>query len=400
MKIITLRRYMNTIILVTILLLNALYHSEIGGPGTIFNKIGFLLAFLFLYLNFRFNPFLSLAFAVPLLFLFSSVMINATSLHAGGFNSALATATGYALMTLKPPPLDNTLMKRLILIYLIAALILSLHSYLELLSTGNIIGLVANTNFNINPNAASLFFFSCLALSLAFVSGWLKWIFVTAFSVLVLTTGSRAGFSSTAILITGFTFFGSTNNSRLFNWKALLSKKTLQKILLRIFILATIVVSVITVLPDSFTFLQQRFSNSGFGLAAAKGGGGRDELWKDAFEVSLRSPKTVVFGNGPATASDMIGSGTHSSYVEAITSVGWPFLIFTLFAVFCLFSYHKRHMQKDFLLVGITILIYGASSTELFNGMGSIWWIFILLSLYYRSIGNSMVSLGKLGIRE
>lgn len=383
MKVITLRGYTNTIILVAILVLNALYDSELGGNGTQYNTISFILAVVFISMNLRFNPFLTLAFAFPLIFLFSSVTVNAATLHAGGFNSALAVSAGYALLTLKQPPLDCRLMKRLVLVYLIAGLTLSLHRYSKFLSTGDVIGLVANKNFNLNPNAASLFFFTCLTLALVFVRGWLMLVLVTAFSVLVLTTGSRAGFVSTAILLVGFTLYGRTN-SRSFNWfRTLLSKKTYRNIL----ILVTVLAAVYILLPSSFSYLQLRLSSVGLDLAAQEGGG-RDEIWKAIFDVSQRSLTTTLFGTGPATASMITDQGSHSSYVEAIGSVGWPFLIFTLFAVLCLFHYHKGHAQKEFLLFGSTILIYGTSSTELFNGLNSIWWVFIFLSLYYRSIGS------------
>lgn len=394
MKIITLRGHMNTIILVTILVLNAFYNSDLGGTESIFNTISFLLVLIFLSLNLRFNSFLAMAFAIPLLFMFLSILVNAATLRVGGYHSALAISAGYALLTLKPPPLDSVLMKKLILVYLITALTLSLYKYSELLSTIDIIGPVANSNFNRNPNPAALFFFMCILLSLVFVGERLKWVFVVAFSVLVLTTGSRAGFVSTLILLAGFALLDRTDR-RLFNWKSLLSKRMGRNLL----ILTTIFLSVFALLPGSLSLLEQRLSYSGFDIATDRGGG-RDEIWKAILDVSLSAPSTILFGTGPATASTITDQGSHSSYVEAIGSAGWPFLIFTLFAVLCLFRYHKRHRQKDFLLFGVTILIYGGVSTELFSGLSSIWWVFIFLSLYYRSVGNSLVALRKPVIRR
>jgi hypothetical protein len=143
--------------------------------------------------------------------------------------------------------------------------------------------------------------------------------------------------------------------------------------------------------PWSIEALSNRMSVAGLGLAATsvQGTGGRDDIWQAAYDVSQQSLMTRFFGTGPATASDRIDYGTHSSYVEAITSIGLPFMIFTLMAVMALFRYHIRHSQREYLLYAVPILCYGAFETILFNGIGSLWYIFIFLSLYYRSIGYS-----------
>ena len=61
------RGFAITSLLFGILVLNALYSSEIGGPGTLFNTFGFLLAFVILLLHGRFHPFLLIAFYLILL---------------------------------------------------------------------------------------------------------------------------------------------------------------------------------------------------------------------------------------------------------------------------------------------------------------------------------------------
>ena len=54
-------------------------------------------------------------------------------------------------------------------------------------------------------------------------------------------------------------------------------------------------------------------------------------------------------------------------------------------ALIVLFRYHIRHAQTTFLVYAIPILLYGGLESVLFNGLNNIWYIFILLSLYYRS---------------
>ena len=62
MKISKLRGDTNTIILIAVLLLNSLYESELGGKGSIFNTISFLLLLMFLLLNHRMKPLLFFLF--------------------------------------------------------------------------------------------------------------------------------------------------------------------------------------------------------------------------------------------------------------------------------------------------------------------------------------------------
>jgi hypothetical protein len=371
----------NTLVLIMILLSCTLYQSNLGGPGSIFNVIGFLLAVGFVCLNFKFNPMLLAGFLFPFVFLLLSVFVNRDVMDNGAYHTAQSISASYLLLTLAPFPLNHALLKRCVIIYLISCLLLSLGFYVDTLLSGQIIELMANENFNGNPNSASMFFLSCLILTLIFTKGWLRWVCMTLFIILVCSTASRAGFFVSMLLLMGF-IVSKGSDQYSFNWRGIFSATVFRNTL----ILMVIIGVIIMLLPEAYKALQTRLSIAGLGLDAKYfGNHGRDEIWRAAFEIAHQSTRTIFFGISSSSVGDVLGSGTHSSYVEAIIALGWPFLLSTLFFIALIFYYHKAKGQDYFIFLGIAILIYGAFETFLFNGMGSLWWLFIFLSFYYRT---------------
>lgn len=374
-----LRANINSLILFAVLVLNAFYQSKIGGPGSIFNIVGFLFVLLFILLNARVELSLLFFFALPLLFLGLSMFVNLQTLDMGGVRSALATAAGYALFTLKPVLLNRQLLRKMVFYFLFISLVLSLYFTKEYFELTMVAG---NDNFNGNPNSASIYFFLCLILSLIMVEGRSKWIFVASFAILILSTGSRTGLVAAIMLYAGYLFFC---NQERFSFKDMFLGRNLY------FALAFVVVPILVFyfFPDYFEYLSSRISDTGFDIRSSSPGGtgGRDDIWRSALDLSQNSLTSLMFGYGPTSASEMIGIGTHSSYVEAITSEGWPFLIFTLIALAFLFRYHIARGSKEILVYAIPILAYGTMETILFNGLSTIWYVLMLLSLYYRSEG-------------
>jgi len=382
MKISKLRGDTNTIILIAVLLLNSLYESELGGKGSIFNTISFLLLLMFLLLNHRMKPLLFFLFLVPIIFLGLSVAVNYPTLHPGGYNAAIVISLGYMLLTLKPFPLDRMLMQRLIVAYLIGCVALSLYCTADNLAIRLIAG---NTNFNLNQNAASLFFVGCLILSFEFVHSYWLWIIPIILTLLILTTGSRGGMIVGAMLWAGYIYLSSNQPHRTF-FKSIFTKSKLASLAG----FASIPFLALYLIPDAIKTLFNKFAVVGVELVSTQGvdgtqGSGRDVLWQSALNISMESMTSLFFGHGPSTASGLLEYGTHSSYVEAFTSVGWPFLIFSLVAIGFLLQYHIKHSQGKFLIFAVPILLYGAVETVLFNGLSNLWYIFIFLSLYYRS---------------
>ena len=380
MKMVTTPASVNTILLVSILFLSALYQSELGGGGSVFNSISLLLALIFIFYNLKFNQFLTLAFSLPLFFLLMSIIVNNDVFDSGGYHRVISMTVGYLLLMLSSFQLNKVFIERCVFMLLLVAVTLSLGCYLNAFLRHNTGVLVANGNFNGNPNAASLFFFSCLILSAVFVKGKLRWAFMSTFVILILTTASRAGFLVAVALFVGFVFFDNAS-SNLFKKRILFEKKTYRSLLRLVAMVGMLYIFI----PGTFSGLEARLADKGLDLSSSGATLGRSEIWASAFELSQDSLKAKLFGVGPGTAITLIGRGMHSSYVDAIISVGWLFLIATLLAILCLFYYHKRQGNYYFIFFAVLILIYGAFETSLFNGMGSIWWIFIFLSLYYRS---------------
>jgi hypothetical protein len=379
---------LNAIILISILLLSTLSHSDLGGMEATFNSISLLLALIFIFLNFKFNQFLILSFSLPLFFLTISVIVNNDVFDSGGYHRVISMTIGYLLLMLGSFDLNKSLLERGVFIYLLLAIFFSIGLYVTNFSNHNAMVLIANSNFNGNPNAASLFFFTCLVLSVVFLKERARWAFMGAFVILILTTASRTGAGVAITLYFVFILFGNEGRNSL-KMNVFIEKKTYRNILLFMIMIGMLY----TLVPNSFSVLETRLSTAGLDLSSSTLNLGRAEIWESAFELLSGSLKAQLFGAGPGTAIILVGRGMHSSYVDAIVSVGWLFLIATLFAIAFLFYYHKKRGQYYFIFFAILILIYGAFETTLFNGMGSIWWLFIFLSLYYRSFDSSNLEL-------
>lgn len=375
MKIVELKARLNACILIAVFIFNAFYQSELGGPGSMFNKASAVALVLFICINKKIDATLLFLFSIPILFLLLSVFFNLDHMSLGSYNSSLATCIGVVLLMLNAIPLDRVLLRNMALIYLFAALVLSLWFLFQ----GSFV--TGNTNFNINVNSAALFFFVCLVLSIIFANGFLLSILCFAFSVLILSTGSRAGFFSMTIVLIGFVFFGAARN-RLDKVKKIVSQANNYKILFFCVALFLLVVF----LSETFSYLIHRLQSSGISLSSRNTRGlGRDEIWAIAYSISTSSIHNILVGTGPATGATMLGGGSNGSYVEAMLSVGWPFIISLLIAIFYLLFFHMKYENNLFRWFGIAILFYGITTTELFRGPVCIWWLFIFLSIYYHS---------------
>ena len=151
-------------------------------------------------------------------------------------------------------------------------------------------------------------------------------------------------------------------------------------------ILMSMIGFIYLIIPNVFTNLLLRLTANGLNLNGTYiGNHGRDEIWKLALMFSNDSLTSMLFGLSPGRIVDLINSGTHSSYIEAVVSFGWLFLVATLFFIACLLYYHIKKGQFFYICMATLVLIYGAFEVCLFNGFSLIWWLFIFISLYYRS---------------
>ncbi len=380
------RTQVNTFLLFGILVSNTLYRTIIGGEGSIYSQLSFFLALGLILRNRRFDTRLASAFGLPVILLMLSMAVNFASLTSGSFHSGLLIATGFALLTLKPIPLDGLRLRKLVVAYVFVSLGVSFY----FAATADLLVLIrGNPNFNINPNGASLYFFGCLVLSLVYTSGGLRMFLAIAFSLFMVTTGSRGGLVSGVLTLVGFVLMSTGIAHRPF-WRSPFAPRRL----IWMAGLAALPTIAVLVMPQSVDYLRDRFAATGFTLKSnVIQADSRDVKWRKALDVSQESLTSIFLGHGPATATEVATTATHSSYVEAFVSLGWPFLLSTVFATLVLCMYHIKRGQRDFAVYAIGILLYGSVETVLFNGMGSIWFIFILLSLSYRSATPATIDL-------
>ena len=358
----------NAIVWFAILAVSGLFQSEIGGPGSYFNAIDVALIALFVAMNRRVDKRLALAFGVPLGFLALSVISNTDTLHAGGYRSAGAISAGYLLFTLKPVPLHHVLLRRLVTVYVVTALALSIVATTRESAIGLAIG---NKNFNVNPNGASLFFVANVMLSLWFVRGWRGWALATPFMLLVVTTWSRGGAICTGILILGYSLFFQRRLVRKRKRVALGNVASNWQVWAMLVLIAILAVRFI---PGSVNAVIERFQI----------GTSRSEQWNDA-RGGIRSLGGFLFGYGPATLSTRTGDASHSSYLEAIGNSGIFFLVSSLGALLYWLRRSVKDGALDLLWVVPPVLVYGLVEVVLFNGIGTLWLLTMLLGLAIRS---------------
>lgn len=358
----------NAILIVSMLVLSALFQSELGGPGSLYNSAVIVVAVVFLCRNPNLDSRLILAFGIPVVILVASVFLNADTLHAGGYRSAIATAIGYTLLMVKPVPVNHRLLRRLAILFLLVGGLLSVG---VLIRRGINLDISGYQNFNVNSNSAALFFVQSVLLSLVLVRGALGWVLAIPFLVLVVTTGSRAGAVCSAIILVGFALFGQQEGqlrraSTLFrrlrsNW--------------RVWAVGPIVVFLAVWLrPDATESLALRLEYN--------------ESRRDTWSSGVAGIDTVgafLIGYGPATLTLRTGAAPHNSYIEAVASSGIFFVVTTLLALWWWLHRMMRAGSWDMIWIVPPVLIWGAVETILFNGIETLWMYTMLFGIVIQS---------------
>jgi hypothetical protein len=108
-------------------------------------------------------------------------------------------------------------------------------------------------------------------------------------------------------------------------------------------------------------------------------------VWQAGLAASQSSLATILVGTGPATLEARIGRGSHSAYIQAAGSLGYPFLLTSLFAVFIWARSIWRSGRRDIAWVAACALVYGVVETVLFSGTGIIWFGLALAGMCLQS---------------
>lgn len=364
-----LRGTFNSLLLVSILVVSALFQSELGGPDSVFNALDVIFIALFILFNRSVRPMLVLAFALPVLCLALSVVLNIDTIAIGGLRSAGATAIGFALFVLKPVPLNRRLLRRLVLLYVLASLLLSVWVLIDR-QVVNFSQEVANDNFNGNPNSAALFFVALTMLSLAIVRDRLGWILTIPSVLLTLTTGSRAGAVGTALIVLSYAIVTTLGNGG----SEGAGRQRLASIGRAVIFAGATAILAISVIPDAIAFLTLRFDV----------GTSRTVVWTEGLE-SVDSFRSLAFGIGPASLAARSGTAVHSSYLEAVGNSGVFFLLTAVIAVLVWLRSAVRDGGRELLWIVPPVLLYGTVETILFNGISTIWLLTMLFGIIIES---------------
>jgi len=275
---------------------------------------------------------------------------------------------GFALFALPPLMLDRRLLRRLVVLYIVTIGGLSIWRFWN--DFGTVIG--GYRNFNVNQNAAAQQFYVCAALALFVMETRKKWLAVMVFGLLMMTTLARTATVVLLLTVGGYLLIGHRNR--------LPGLMTIVRAVAGLALTATIVgLAVQGFLPDELEDFLARFKK------LADSGGflrSRGSIWKKGLELSLQSPRTVLFGHGPAQISGLIGRGAHSSYITAVGSYGYVFLAASLLALTVWIHGFVRRRKMIILAISIPILLYGATDTILFSGVSFLWYLLAFLGMY------------------
>ncbi|MFH1603128.1 MAG: hypothetical protein ABIH03_04405 [Pseudomonadota bacterium] len=360
------KRFLNTGLLLVLLVTITLYQSEIGGPESVWNAVAVAAGAVFVVSNLRLSRSFIGLFAIPVCLLALSVIANAPEVQASGIRSAVATSVGFGLFALPPVTLHHRLLRRLVIVYVLACLGLSIKIYFERPVAA------ANANFNINPNSAAALFYLCAVLTLYFIDARIKWIIVIICGLLMVTTQARMG----AVV------FGAT----LIAYALVAHRKWLPRLgtvarrMLRVVPAALLcLIAIRALLPAYSDRLLERFRLVWDYESLFRN---RLVIWDLGLRLSWESPRAAAFGHGPATISRLIGRGSHSSYLEAAGSYGYLFLFAALLTLVLWIRAVVRRGHPQILAVALPLMLYGVTETFLFSGVSMLWFLIALVGIY------------------
>ncbi|MBM3778743.1 MAG: hypothetical protein FJW23_10980 [Acidimicrobiia bacterium] len=356
----------NTLILFTVIVLITLRWSEWGGPDSYFNSVTVALLTVLLALNLQLDRLGGSLFALPMLFLSLSMLVNGADSGLGTVRSGISAALALGVFALGSIPLSRTELGWLIRGFLAVCLGIALYRLPAAdLSPGD-----GFQNFNENANAAAIFFLFCTFLALLTLRGLPRWLAVVAFASLVLATQSRTGVLATVLGLATLAAFGTGSEADSGSQARL--RLTIAGAMVILMVVA------IEVLPQVLVRLRSLET-------------GRTLFWETAFQASVSSAKTTIFGTGPATAGLQVqrtllrDAGSHNAYLDAAASVGYPYLISLLCALAWWVKNLVRDGHREILWVVGPVMLVGMTEATLFSGPSTLWFGLAFAGLWLRA---------------
>ena len=361
-----------TILLFSILVIATLHNSYLGTLGLLDFSLTLVIAIsVNIIINFSFSPKAIILFILSTLTIIFSVLANYTTLHFGGYNSAIFSIVLLLMLSVNLKEIDRPLFNKLLLLYLLVVSFLGMWFWYKGIYFADFFiwrngqffaGGKMAIGFFLNPNRAGAFFVLCFFLSLFFVESKF-WRNALLLINLFLVVFSYSRGSMLALLFGGLYYF------------AVRSANVIS--VLKFY--SSIVISGILAILAMLRWFPGEIKGILFKLTSF-GSSNRFYLWETVMQEATSSLQRILFGSGPSTTT-FNGFSAHNSYINEFSNLGMLFLISILIYLVSLIYDSSRNNNYQFLAFAIVAFVLGSVETMLFVDPTMLWVGLILIKL-------------------
>ncbi|MBJ09943.1 MAG: hypothetical protein CMP66_00590 [Flavobacteriales bacterium] len=361
-----------TILLFSILVIATLHNSYLGTLGLLDFSLPLILVIsVNIITNFSFSPKEIILFILSTLTIVFSVLANYTTLHLGGYNSAVFSIVLLLMLSVNLKEIDRPLFNKLLLLYLLVVSFLGMWFWYKGIYFADFFiwrdgqffaGGKMAIGFFLNPNRAGAFFVLCFFLSLFFVESKF-WRIALLLINLFLVVFSYSRGSMLALLFGGLYYFAvrSTNVISVLKFYS------------------SIVISGTLAILAMLRWFPGEIKGILFKLTSF-GSSNRFYLWETVMQEATSSLQRILFGLGPSTTT-VNGFSAHNSYINEFSNLGLLFLIAIMFYLLSLIYDSLRDKNYQFLAFVIVAFVLGSVETMLFVDPTMLWVGLILIKL-------------------
>ena len=361
-----------TILLFSILVIATLHNSYLGTLGLLDFSLTLVIAIsVNIIINFSFSPKAIILFVLSALTIIFSVLANYTTLHFGGYNSAIFSIVLLLMLSVNLKEIDRPLFNKLLLFYLLVVSFLGMWFWYKGIYFADFFiwrdgqffaGGKMAIGFFLNPNRAGAFFVLCFFLSLFFVESKF-WRNALLLINLFLVVFSYSRGSMLALLFGGLYYF------------AVRSANVIS--VLKFY--SSIVISGTLAILAMLRWFPGEIKGILFKLTSF-GSSNRFYLWETVMQDATSSLQRILFGSGPSTTT-VNGFSAHNSYINEFSNLGLLFLIAIMFYLLSLIYDSLRDKNYQFLAFVIVAFVLGSVETMLFVDPTMLWVGLILIKL-------------------
>ena len=361
-----------TILLFSILVIATLHNSYLGTLGLLDFSLTLVIAIsVNIIINFSFSPKAIILFVLSALTIIFSVLANYTTLHFGGYNSAIFSIVLLLMLSVNLKEIDRPLFNKLLLLYLLVVSFLGMWFWYKGIYFADFFiwrdgqffaGGKMAIGFFLNPNRAGAFFVLCFFLSLFFVESKF-WRNALLLINLFLVVFSYSRGSMLALLFGGLYYF-AVRSANMFS-------------VLKFY--SSIVISGTLAILAMLRWFPGEIKGILFKLTSF-GSSNRFYLWETVMQEATSSLQRILFGSGPSTTT-VNGFSAHNSYINEFSNLGLLFLISIMFYLMSLIYDSLRDNNYQFLAFVIVAFVLGSVETMLFVDPTMLWVGLILIKL-------------------